>query len=74
MNNLVSVLVGNHLDQAISVLNCTRPTVGHEGELSGLDLEALLLGLVLCDSDRGHLRVCVADGRDRVVVDMALLA
>ena len=71
---LVSVLVGNHLDHAVGVLHRTRPAVGHEGELAGLDGEALLLGLVLSDPHRGNLGMGVADGGDGVVVHVALLA
>ena len=64
--------IGHELDQAIRIQVRLGPAVRRKGKAADLVLDALLLELGLSLPDPGDFRVRVHDGRDGVVVDVAV--
>ena len=70
----VSLLVGQHLHEAVGVVVGLGPAVGHEGELAHVVLDALALEVLLVLAHPRNLGVRVDDGGHAVVVDVHGLA
>src|SRR6266852_4627150 len=72
--NSVRACVGNDLDQAIELVEATRPAVGGEGKLANAIFLPELFDLFFGQSYRGHLRPGVNHPGDRVVIDVSFLS
>ena len=66
---LPGLLVEHHLHQALVLAERDGLAVADEREAADADVEALLLGLRLGETDRGDLRVAVGAARDLVLVE-----
>src|SRR5690348_16470600 len=68
--NLIVVLSGYHLGEALSLLHRAGSTAGQEGEHAGLVSPTTLLDLLLGLANPGDLRCRVDHRGDSLVVDL----
>ncbi|MND94581.1 hypothetical protein D3C80_868020 [compost metagenome] len=73
-DDAVAVLVEDQLGHTVGAIGGDCTAGSSPGEGSNFEVQALLLGFLLGQTDPGHLWLCVGDGRDHFRVEVVLLA